>query len=228
VTMVWGLVAAVAFYCLIVLSAGSMQPWPDLLKTQLPAVAAFSRLGPPRLMEAIILAAACVSLLKTWNAVVIFGSQLLVAQARADMIPGALSQRHPRTGTPARAIAFITAGAMAFILLGRGAVLPIVNMVSICLGLTFVISLIALLRLRRAAGTPPTEALAFRVPGGRFTIWVATVGAVAMAGVALIEPAIREGGVPVEWMLLAGWALLGAAFRRFRTRRAAMAPSAES
>jgi amino acid transporter len=219
ITMIWGLVAAVIFYCLIVLSASSMQPWENLLKAELPAVAAYSLLGPPQFMEAVILGAACVSLLKTWNALVIFGSQLLAAQARQGMIPGALSDVHARTGASVKAIVFITAGAMALILLGRGAVLPIVNMVSICLALTFVVSLIALLRLRQQDATAAASPIAFKVPGGRIVIWAAMVGALAMAAVALIEPAIRARGIPIEWMLLAAWGLIGVAFWKSRRKR---------
>jgi basic amino acid/polyamine antiporter, APA family len=225
VTMIWGLLAAVGFYCLTVLSAGSLAPWRKLVASELPAVAAYSLLGPPRLMEAIILGAACLSLLKTWNALVIFGSQLLVAQASEGMIPAALSDRHSRNGTPVNAIVFMTAAAMALILLGRGAVLPIVNMVSICLAVTFVISLITLLKLRRRASSDRDRELAFTVPGGNVVIWIALLGALVMAAVALIEPSVRDGGIPIEWLLLAAWGLIGAVFwkscRRTRSTRSA-------
>lgn len=216
--MLWGLIAAVAFYCLIVLSAGSLLPQPTLLAAELPAVAAYSQLGRARLMESLILAIACVSLLKTWNALVIFGSQLLVAQAAEGMIPAALARLHPHTGAPTRAIVFISVSSMALILLGRGAVLPIVNMVSICLSLTFVVSLLALLRLRAAAAGERDAPIAFKVPGGNVVIRIALAGALAMAAVALFEPAIRVQGIPVEWLLLAIWAALGLLF--YRRRRA--------
>lgn len=221
--MLWGLAAAVTFYCLIVLSAGSMLPWRMLLEAELPAVAAYSRLGPARLMETLILGAACVSLLKTWNALVIFGSRLLVAQAARGMIPSALSRLHPGTGAPIRAIGFITASTMALILLGYGAVLPIVNMVSICLSLTFVMSLSALLRLRRQDTPASAAAVAFKVPGGTVVIWIAMVGALAMAAVALLEPAVRARGIPVEWLLLAAWGVIGVLFHRSRRGRAGTA-----
>lgn len=224
IMMLWGLLAAVAFYCLIVASAGSLLPWQSLLPASLPAVTAYSQLGPQRVMEALILGIACVSLLKTWNALVIFGSQLLVAQARENMIPAALARQHPNTGTPVRAIWFISIGAMALMLLGRAAVLPIVNMISICLALTFVVSLAALLRLRRMDTAGPVS---FRVPGGSIVIWIALLAALAMAAVALIEPAIRVRGIPVEWLLLLGWASLGVIFYRRRHAGRKTSPQAQ-
>lgn len=212
-TMVWALVAAGLFYCLVVVSAASQRPWQELASVELPTIVAFEPLGPPGVMTTIILSVACVSLLKTWNALVVMGSKLLVAQAHARMLPRWIASEHRVTGAPVRAVACVTLLTLLLIPLGRGAVLPLVNMVSICLAFSYVVSMVALLRLR-AAGGPDAPAPHFRVPGGTPIVVLALVGAAGMALAGLLAPAVQGRGVPLEWLLLAGWGLAGWVFWR--------------
>ena len=98
---------------------------------------------------------------------------------------------------------------LAGLALGRSAVLPIVNMVSICLALSIILCLVVLLLRRRAPGH---EQPAFTVPGGTPMILVALACALLMVGVALLEPLINGGGkIPPEWFLLGLWAAAGIA-----------------
>jgi len=207
--MVAGIAAAAVFYTAIVLSASMALPWRTLIGRDLPAAAAFGALGFGGLLGTLVLIAAIVSLTKTWSAMIWMSSRVLFAQARHGMLPRYMAEVDPKSGVPRKAILFVTLLSLAGLALGRSAILPIVNMVSICLALSIILCLIVLLRRRRRAANelPP-----FTVPGGTPTILIALVCATLMVGVALIEPIVEGGGrIPPEWILLGLWAAVGVA-----------------
>jgi amino acid transporter len=199
------ILGAALFYCGIVIAAACSTSWTTLLDKDLPVVTAFGSLKGG-VLGTVILAAAIASITKTWTAVAWIGSRVLIAQARCGLIPRSLAQTDARTGAPRRAVRFVAILTMCGIALGKGAILPIVNMVAICLALSLILCLIVLLRRRRSEPVSP----AFVVPGGRLTIWVAMLGAVIMVLGALAEPFFRTPIVfPLEWVLLAAWAVIG-------------------
>jgi APA family basic amino acid/polyamine antiporter len=198
--------AGTAFYSGIVLAAGSARPWQTLLDRPLPAVAAFGSLTANGWLGTIVLVAATVSLAKTWNSLVIAASRLLFGQARLGFLPAALGAIHPRFRSPY--IAVMTVGTLSFagILLGRGAVLPILNMGALCVSLTFATCLCALLRLRHRTTDRPE----FQVPGGSMVV-ASTILIVLFMASGLIWRAwtAAAGGVPLEITLIGIWAAAG-------------------
>jgi hypothetical protein len=131
-SMVLGIVAAAVFYAAIVLSAGSIIPWHSLLDAELPSVAAFDALKSGAGIGKVVLIVAIFSLAKTWNAVLMMASRLILAQAQAGLLPAALGRVDARRKTPTNAILLVTGATLIGIFLGRGALVPIVNMATIC------------------------------------------------------------------------------------------------
>jgi hypothetical protein len=100
--------------------------------------------------------------------------------------------------------------------MGRSALLPIVDMVSICLAFSIVLCLIVLLRRRRSDRSTPS----YTVPGGTPTIVFALVAVLLMIAVSILKPLIdARGTVPPEWCLLGAWTLLGIGAWLLRRRR---------
>ncbi len=203
-------VAAVAgaalFYSAIVVSAACTVPWLSLIDKELPAAAAFAAIGNG-VLGTVILAAAVASITKTWTAVAWIASRVLFAQARHGLLPRSLATTDSRSGAPKRAIIVVTVLTLTGMALGRGAILPIVNMASICLALSVILCLIVLLLCRRAESPPPR----FVVPGGRLVIFLGFIGAMTMIVGALIEPLLSgPPGVPLEWIMLGVWGVTGA------------------
>ena len=97
--MVGGVVAATLFYIAIVLATSSAAPWQTLVGENLPAAAAFRALGGP-ILATVVVAAALISLIKTWIALAWIASRLILAQARDGLLPRSLSVLHPGSGTP--------------------------------------------------------------------------------------------------------------------------------
>ena len=213
-SMVLGIVTAAVFYAAIVLSAGSIIPWPSLLDAELPSVAAFDALKSGAGIGKVVLVVAIFSLAKTWNAVLMMASRLILAQAQAGLLPAALGHIDARRKTPTNAILLVTGATLIGIFLGRGALVPIVNMATICVAMTIVLMLIVLIHQKRRAPRSP----GFAVPAARFVIPVCLIGAVLMAAFALFQPLWVQHGIPLEWKLIAVWAALGLLFR-ILTRR---------
>jgi amino acid transporter len=215
--MVVAIWVAAAFYVAMVLAASSATPWMGLVARDLPAVVAFRSLTTNGILGTVVLVAAIVSLAKTWTAIAWIASRLLLAQARCGFFPRALASVHPVTGAPRMAIAAVTGLSLAGIALGNGAIVPLVNMVATCLALSMAVCMLALLLYRGGSNVRPS----FVVPGGRITVLASLVAAVLMIGMAVLEPWIAgHGKVPLEWILLLGWAAIGltvwARMRRLR------------
>src|SRR6266403_3336796 len=212
-SMVIGIVAAALFYAAVLLSAGSIIPWRSILTAELPSVAAFDALLPGRIAPVILVVAIC-SLAKTWNAVIMMASRLVLAQARAGLLPAWLGRIDARRKTPRNALLLVTGASMIGIFLGRGAIVPIVNMATICVSMTIALMLAVLIVQRRRQPRSP----GFSVPAPRLLIPVCAVGAVLMAGFASFQPLWVQSGVPLEWKLIALWSLLGFIFRLLMRR----------
>jgi APA family basic amino acid/polyamine antiporter len=207
--IVAGIVAATLIYCGIILSAASSAPWRQIAAQPMPARAAFDLLLPGWPLGTLVLATAAVSVAKTWSAVAWLGSRLIVALSRDGLLPRPLAALDAATGSPRRAILLVTALSLGGPAFGRSALLPLVDMVSVCLALSILLCLIVLINQRRIALQPST----YRVPGGLVTVWIAFLLALLMIGTAIISPVLEHPGhIPVEWLLMAAWALVGGVY----------------
>lgn len=204
--MIGSVVAGAAFYCIVVMFASVTAPWKTLAGTPLATAAAVADVAPGRVLTNVLLLAAAFSLLKTWNAIAFMAARILMAQARQSLLPASLARIHPRYATPATAVLFVGACSLIGLFLGRGAVLPLVNMASICLAFTFILACVALWKLRALDQQPKQH---FRLPGGRVTLIIGIVGATAMSLIALITPFMQGRAIPVEWVLIVCWGVLG-------------------
>jgi amino acid transporter len=186
-------------------------PWRTLAGSPLATAAAVENVLPDRLLARVVLLAAALSLLKTWNSIALMAARILMSQARFALVPQSFGRIHPRFSTPSTAVLFVGACSLGGLFLGRGAIVPLVNMASICLAFTFVLACVELLKLRRQEGAP---APGFRLPGGHAPIVIGMFATMGMSLVALFEPLSRTAGaVPLEWMLMIGWGGLGLLLR---------------
>jgi basic amino acid/polyamine antiporter, APA family len=216
-SMLLAIAAAAAFYCLLIISTGFAAPWHDITKAELPAAAAFGRLPFGHAVASLALAAATVSLLKTWTAVALMGSRIIYAQARMGFLPAVFARLHPQRQVPAVAIIFITICTLLGASFGKSFIGTIVDTSAICMTGSFVICICCLLRQRGR---------------GSALIYFALCGSLVMAAVALLEPFFRSSGrIPVQWWIILGWAILGLAgwllSARSRAARSAELPAQE-
>ncbi len=207
--IVFSVMAAGIFYVLLILGVSALAPWRDVVRMKLPAAQAFEVGLHSPAMAKLVLVTALLGNLTAWNALLLAGSRVLFAMGRAKLAIGLLGEVHPRHRTPAAAIALVSLISIAALFLGRGFILPIVNVSSVCFAAMYVITCLTLIKLRRAQGEAQR---AYSAPGGVATAIVAGAASVAILGVALLAPWLADSRrIPSEWLTLGGWAVLGAA-----------------
>lgn len=210
VMMVVAVCGAGLFYVLVIVSASMVVPWRHVVELEaLPAAAAFREAFSSPLFSRVILLAAFIGILTTWNAVMIGASRVLFAMSRACMVPPFLGRVHPDAGSPAGALVFVGLLGAVGVVLGRGAIAPLVNMGTICFGIAFALVALSVVRLRV---TRPRAERPFRVPGGIVTAGAALAGALLFIGLSLKAPYQPGRGLPVEWVLLLVCLGLGGGF----------------
>jgi len=209
-SMALSLLIAMLFYVLVTLAAASAHPWQSLIGQPMATAAAFDALLPGHFLSTLVLVTAAISIVRVWNGAAIWATRLLLAQARAGFLPPLFGRVDATSGAPTGAVLFVVACNVVGVVLGKGAILPLVGMASMCLASNLVLVCVAALRLRsRADGTP----LPYRTPGGRLTILYALIGSTGMAGFALIGPILQSrGSIPLEWKVTLVWSALGVVF----------------
>ncbi|MBK8058871.1 MAG: APC family permease [Gemmatimonadetes bacterium] len=133
----------------------------------------------------VVLLTALLSLLSTWNAMMVCGSRMLFAMGRSHFIASWLGEVHPVHGSPANGVLFTGLAGTAVTLLGRNAILPIVNSSSTCLGIAYVLTCYGVVKLRRSRPDTPRPS---RVPGGMPTVVLALAGSLFAFGLSLYQP----------------------------------------
>jgi amino acid transporter len=202
--------AGALFYGAIILSCSMATPWRDILEEDLPAAAAFRAALHSDLGAKLLLASGLLGLLATWNSVFVAGSRTLFALGRARMIHPTFAYIDPRFGSPTASIIWVGALSTTGVMMGRGALQPIVNMDSSCFMLTYIMVCVAIIRMR---STAPALRRPFRVPGGVWTAGIATAASVSMAIESFYLPyAAGRGQVPVEWIVFIAWTVMGVGF----------------
>jgi amino acid transporter len=202
------------FYLLIVVAASRATPWAVLAASDLAAAAALAHLPWSRTLETLFLLALAASLLKSWNPVFMSTVRLLFAQAREGMIPAWFGSISPRTGAPDKGVIIVALCNFIGIFLGKGALLPIVNAISISIALIYVLTCTAALVMRRR---DPNH-VGFRVPGGFAVGSLSVASALGMVFFALIQPAQASQADKFKWALLLSWVLLGLGLYLLRNR----------
>jgi basic amino acid/polyamine antiporter, APA family len=207
--IILSIVAATLFYCLIILASSMTMPWQDLLKLDLPAAKGFEvGLHSPWLSRSVLLVALFGNI-TVWNSVFLSSTRVLFALGRAHIISKRFGVIQPGTGAPGAAILFMGALGSLGVFLGKGAILPLVNVTSSCYALSYALVCMGLV-VMRCQGRPPA---AYQVPGGTVTAAVSTIASVYILLLSIYQPYVDAGrSIPMEWWLLIVWGGLGALF----------------
>lgn len=212
------ILASCLFYVLVVLAASVAVPRDQLLAMPLPAAGAFVQALRSELLGKLVLTAGFLGLLLALNSIFYSATRVLYSLARSGHMPARFARVHSRFGSPTSAVLFVAGLSLLGTVLGRGAIVPLVDSTAITLSCIYIMVCWGTLRARRAG---QGGASAGELPG---TVWlpaIATLATVLMALVAIVTSwGNSRHAVPVEIQLLLGAALLGMAFRMHRRRRA--------
>jgi APA family basic amino acid/polyamine antiporter len=198
--IVTSILAAGVFYVAIIAAGAAILPRDELLQLPMPAAGAFEAAFGSPLMGKVVLGVGFLGLITTWNAVFLAVTQLLHSMARQLRVFRGFGADHPRFGTPARAILCVSLASTALIGLGRGVLLPVVNLVGICFAIMFLVVSYAVVRRRRRLSGASWRRL--RVP---------LIAVAVSLGILVLSLDASDGvGLPVSWWILLAWAAAGA------------------
>jgi amino acid transporter len=200
--------AATVFYVLVILSVSMLLPWQDLVGSgsELPTAEAFRTAFTSPWLANLVLIAAIVGLLTSWNGFFLAATRVLYSLGRARVIPSCFGEAHPRYGTPHRAVLLVGGVTLLAPFLGHQTLGAMIDVSSACLAAAFFGACMSMWKLRCQE---PDMVRPYRVAGGKTVALAAAAGALLIL-VALVVPG---SGVSLDWQLewpiLIGWAMLG-------------------
>lgn len=147
-------------------------------------------------------------ILTSWNAFFIGASRLIFAMSRGGMLPGVFTRLHPKYESPVAVIVLITGITALAPFFGRQALVWLVDAGALAAVLGYFLVAVAFGRIRRRHPDLPRP---YRTPAGGL------VGALAILTtvffIFLYLPGSPSALVwPEEWVIVLGWAALGALF----------------
>ncbi|WP_408007953.1 APC family permease [Pseudalkalibacillus sp. A8] len=204
--LIFSVVCAVVFYMLIALGVGLALDKTALANTELATADAMAAAFGSQTFGNILILGGVAGIITSWNAFIIGGSRVVFAMAKSGMLPKWFGYLHPKYKTPSNAIVAIGGLAVLAPLLGRPALVWIVDAGGLGIVIAYFMVALAFLVLRKKE---PTMARPFRAGNGAAVGWIALV--LSIGFISLYMPGMPAALVwPSEWIMVAVWFLIGA------------------
>ncbi|WP_377867065.1 APC family permease [Bacillus sp. R86525] len=206
--LIFSVVCAVVFYLLITVGVSMALDQNALLNTKLATADAMGAVFGSKIFANILIFGGLAGIVTSWNAFIIGGSRVLYAMAKNEMIPAWFGKVHPKYKTPTNAIIFL--GMLSFFapLLGRPALVWIVNAGGLGIVVSYLLVSLSFLKLRK---TEPNMARPFRVKNGKVVGSIAVI--LSIGFILLYMPGMPAALIwPYEWLMVLGWTVLGGYF----------------
>jgi APA family basic amino acid/polyamine antiporter len=200
------ILTALLFYCLVLVTVSMAMPRQQLLAAELPVAEAFRVVFRAGWVADLVLMAGLLGLIAVWNALFFAATRVLYALGRSHLLPASLGNLGVDGRAPRRAILTVTLASVVGLFLGKGVLLPVVNVTSTLFAVMYAIVCFGVLQHRRAVPSIGT----YRVPGGIVVVWAAALFSWYLMGLSLLQQYKEAGSrLPPEWWLMLGFAMLG-------------------
>jgi len=200
------ILTSLLFYCLVLVTVSMAMPRQQLLAAELPVAEAFRVVFRAGWVADLVLMAGLLGLIAVWNALFFAATRVLYALGRSHLLPASLGNLGVDGRAPRRAILTVTLASVVGLFLGKGVLLPVVNVTSTLFAVMYAIVCFGVLQHRRAV---PSIG-AYRVPGGIVVVWAAALFSWYLIGLSLLQQYKEAGSrLPPEWWLMLGFAMLG-------------------
>ena len=208
------LLIVTALLCLVPTAVAGNLPWRTAVNRTAPfAEVLVSITGWPAVRLA-FLATALVGAVGVMNSTLYSSSRMLYGLARSKLVPGGFGRLHPRYGTPTRCVWFAAAFVLPAPFTGKLFFRPLIHVASLATIVMWVMTLAAVLRLRR---TRPDLPRPVRMPGGTPMAAFGVLAALFLAGNILL-PFSPGALTPLEYLLALGLTALGGGLYHLRDR----------
>lgn len=202
--LIFSIVASVIFYLLIVFGVATGLSPKALSISNLATADAMVNLFGSNGFGVLLVLGGVAGIITSWNAFIIGGSRILYAMANNGMIPKWFAYIHPKFKTPTHGILFL--GILAFVapLLGRPALLWIVNAGGIGVVLGYLLVAFSFLKLRKSQ---PGLERPYRIKNGRAVGIIAII--LSILFIVIYLPGMPSSlAWPSEWLIVIVWYLI--------------------
>jgi amino acid transporter len=212
--LIVSVVMAVIWYALITLSVGLSLSPAALESSKMATADANANVWGGAWAGKLMVIAGIGGILTSWNAFIIGASRILYALAESGMLPAAFARLHPRFKTPSTAILFIGFLCCISPFFGRTILVWLIDAGSFAIIIAYAFVAWAFIKLRK---NEPDMDRPFRVRHGMFVGYTALVMSI---GIGLVYMPGSPSALlwPYEWVMVLGWAILGALLYRIATK----------
>lgn len=199
-------IIAVVFYILLIISVGMALNTEALASADMGTVDAGEAVlgGFGRFL---LLLAGLAGILTSWNAFMVGGSRAIYALAHSNMLPKVFAKMHPTYNTPVNAILLIGALSALAPFFGRPMLVWLVDGGSFAIVFAYLGVAVSWIVLRRRE---PEMERPYKAGNSELVGWIA-VG-MSLFLMSLYLPGMPAALIwPAEWIIVGGWALIGAA-----------------
>jgi amino acid transporter len=203
--LIISVICAVLFYLFIALGVSLALSQQALGESELATADAMAAVYGSKFFANLLILGGVAGILTSWNAFIIGGSRVLFAMAKSNMLPSWFGYLHPKYKSPANAILFFGVLSTLAPLLGRPALVWIVDAGGLGIVIAYFFVSISFLLLRRKE---PNMERPFKVKNGRFIGVLAVI--LSIGFVLLYMPGMPAALIwPYEWLIVLAWILLG-------------------
>ncbi|MCQ2434094.1 MAG: APC family permease [Oscillospiraceae bacterium] len=210
--MILSIVLAVVFYALVVFSIGLVMTQDDvkasLESTGLVTADAMSKAFGTKMMAKVLIIGGLCGIITSWNSFLIGGSRALYSMADSHMVPTVFSKLHPKFKTPVTALVLLGGLSVLAPFVGRMMLVWIVDAANFACCLAYCMVSISYLVIRKKYPNMkrPYKNKHYRIIG---------IIASLMSGTMMLMYILPGMGCTLvwqEWIIVAGWGLLGLGF----------------
>ena len=206
------IICAVAFYGLVVFAVGYAMNHQEIADAMggsgLVTASAMEKVFNSTVMAKVLIVGGLCGVITSWNSFLIGGSRALFSMAESKMIPGNFSNLHPKHKTPVNALILIGVLSLAAPFFGRTMLVWLSDAASLACCLAYCMVSVSFLILRKK---DPDLHRPYKVKHYKFVGIVASI----LSGFMVVMYLIPGSGCTLsveEWIIVAGWTLLGVIF----------------
>lgn len=206
--MVIAVVAAIVFYLVVIFGVGAAMNATQLDKTELASADSMAIVYGSALFAKILIIGGVAGILTSWNGFIMGASRVLFAMTTQRMMPHWFGKLHPKYKTPYQSILVIGILSMFSPLLGRPALVWLVDAGGLSVVIAWFMVSLSFIVLRRKE---PELARPYRAGKSAIVGYIAVILAFGVG--ILYMPTMPASLIwPYEWIIFIAWWVIGAIF----------------
>ncbi|WP_042357075.1 APC family permease [Bacillus rubiinfantis] len=204
--LILSVIFAVVWYVAVIFGVSRVLTPAEMSESNLVTADAMAKaFGGSKMMANVLILGGIGGIITSWIGFYVGGSRAIYALANAGMLPKFLGELHPKYNTPHKAIILIGVFSTLAPLMGRPALVWLVDSGGLGLVVSWFMVAVSFIILRKKH---PAMVRPFRLPGGTILGWIAVFMALGIT--ILYMPGMPSALVwPYEWVIIFAWAVLG-------------------